>query len=252
MTTSSGPTPAERARTLAQASRSLSVRWRAGQIALVGGHACDRSGRVVLAVETADSLAEAVCQTLDDALPAVLDFTDAAPVPLRDRIRARLTLAGWLSPLSAVEATQWPAVGDAPRGDRTLLRLDPARIELTDGAAIVPVSLDAHARSEPDPLAPVEAECLQHLVTHHPDAVELLCRLVDPRVIQHAVRVLPAALDRYGLVLRAERHRGHVDVRLPFTRRADTAPAAGVELRTLLVQATQRRCRRRGMPLGPR
>ena len=102
------------------------------------------------------------------------------------------------------------------------------------------MGLDEYRAARPDCLARVESGHLMHLGAHHPDAVALLARLAGDAALQGAVRVLALALDRYGLVLRVERVRGFLDVRLPFpepVRRPDDVAGA---MRCLLALATRR------------
>ncbi len=110
-----------------------------------------------------------------------------------------------------------------------------------DEAESHPVPLAQYRDSEPDPLHLGAADQLQHLAAHHPDAIEVLSRLCTREALLGVTRVLPIALDRYGIVLRVERLRGHEDVRLPFDQRVDTGAAAAAELRRLLGQGTRRR-----------
>jgi hypothetical protein len=103
------------------------------------------------------------------------------------------------------------------------------------------VSLADYRAGEPDPLYLGAAEQLQHLAAHHPDAISTLARLCDREVLIGVTRVLPIALDRYGIVLRVERLRGHGDVRLPFQHRIDTGTEAAAQMRHLLAAGARRR-----------
>ena len=233
------PSPAAAARTIVTAAGSLTVRWATGRADVVAGHRADASGRVVLGVDVDGSLARAAraARAAGTAgLPAVLELADAAPVPTRDRVRARLSLRGWLAPD--------PRSG-SPR--RTTLRLDLAEVTLLRLRSLARVGLDEYATAVPDVLAGVEAELLAHLYAEHEDLVVLLSRLVPPDKLLGAVRVLPHALDAHGLVLRVERLRSHGDVRLAFPRILRAPEDAGPALRWLVAAAQRqpRPCRAR-------
>ena len=184
----------------------------------------DGGGDVVLRLGTRHPLTQVVPAAGDGDLAAVVELTQLAAVPARERVRARLSLGGWLT-LEPVDLS---------------LRLDVAEVVLEDDEGAWEVDVDGYRGARPDCLARAESEHLLHLGSHHPDAVTLLARLAGNHALQGAVRVLPVALDRYGLVLRVERIRGHLDVRLPFPapvrRSGDVADA----MRCLLALAAQR------------
>ncbi|MFJ3305259.1 DUF2470 domain-containing protein [Streptomyces sp. NPDC086549] len=224
------PGAAEQARSVLAAAWSCAVTAEGGREEFVGAHTVAEDGRVILHVpEDSALLAAAICAPRGEP-SAVLEFADVAPVAVRNRIRARLWLAGRF----AVEAGHL-----AFRATRVVLRRP-------SGAVVV--GLDAFFAAVPDPLATAEAQLLTHLAGAHPDAVERLTRLVDPDSLHAAVRVQPLAVDRHGLTLRIERARSHGDVRLPFH-----APAADVSqlterMHVLLTQASAASCLR---PPGP-
>jgi hypothetical protein len=130
------------------------------------------------------------------------------------------------------------------------LALEITRADLVERGRTVSVPAAELAVAERDPLAVREADILLHLADSHPEAVELLTRLVDPVALQAATRVLPLGLDRYGVVLRVERASGYRDVRLPFPDRAADALGAQRGLGALLAEAG-RRARRCGHGAGP-
>lgn len=59
---------------------------------------------------------------------------------------------------------------------------------------------------------------LTHLVDDHGELVPLLLRLVQPQPDKGVKRILPLAMDRYGVTLRLEYSGSHRDVRLPFAK----------------------------------
>ena len=221
-----GPTTAQRARSVLAAAWSCAVTAEGGREEFIGVHTVSEDGRVLLHLPDDSALAvAAVCAPRGEP-SAVLEFADVAPVPSRNRIRARLWMAGWFAPEDGHLAFHTT---------RAVLR--------GPGGAVV-VDLDEFAYADPDPLALAEAQLLTHLADAHPDAVERLTRLVEPDSLHGAVRVQPLAVDRHGLTLRIERMRGHGDVRLPFHRPADDVGQLTERMHVLLTQASAASCPR--------
>ncbi|MFD8152425.1 DUF2470 domain-containing protein [Streptomyces sp. NPDC059720] len=220
------PSAAERARSVLAAAWSCSVTAESTREELVGAHTVTDDGRVLVQVpEDSALLTAAICAPRGEP-SAVLEFADAAPVPVRARIRARLWLAGWF------------AVED----DR--LAFTPTRVVLRTASGAVVVDLDDFAAAAPDPLTTAEARLLTHLADCHADAVERLTRLVEPGSLHGAVRVQPLSVDRHGLTLRIERVRTHGDVRLAFHAPADGVAQLTERMHVLLGQAAAASCPR--------
>ncbi|WP_435232151.1 DUF2470 domain-containing protein [Streptomyces althioticus] len=220
------PGAAERARSVLAAAWSCTVTAEGTREELVGAHTVTDDGRVLLDVpEDGALLAAAICAPRGEP-SAVLEFADVAPVPVRDRVRSRVWLAGWFS----VE------------GGRIALR--PSRVVLRRPSGALTVGADEFAAAAPDPLAGAEARLLTHLADCHADAVDRLTRLVDPESLQGAVRVRPLAVDRHGLTLRIERARTDGDVRLPFHAPADDVSQLTERMHVLLSQAAAASCPR--------
>ncbi|MFF5307782.1 DUF2470 domain-containing protein [Streptomyces massasporeus] len=220
------PAAAERARSVLAAAWSCSVTAEGTREELVGAHTVGEDGRVLVEVpEDSALLAAAICAPRGEP-SAVLEFADVAPVPVRNRIRSRLWLAGWFT----VE------------GER--LAFTPTRVVLRQPSGSVVVDLDEFAAAAPDPLTTAEARLLTHLADCHADAVERLTRLVDSDSLHGAVRVQPLAVDRHGLTLRIERARTHGDVRLAFHAPADDVAQLTERMHILLSQATAASCPR--------
>ncbi|MGW6687089.1 DUF2470 domain-containing protein [Streptomyces sp. NPDC054961] len=169
--------------------------------------------------------------------PAIrMEFTDVAPTPVRDRVRARVTLLGHL-------LTPYDDEGR----DSTCMEFGRAVLEASDGTRSH-VGLEELDAARPDPLSPYEAGMLTHLVDDHAELVTLLLRLVPPTVPQAAVvRALPLAMDRYGITLRLEERRGHRDVRLPFPSPLDDVEQSGAQIQALF-SAARRRSHRNTLP----
>lgn len=220
-TWTAAPSAAERARSVLAAAWSVAVTAEGGREEFVGAHTVAEDGRVLLTVpEDSALVAAAICAPRGEPT-AVLEFADVAPVPVRNRIRARLWIAGWF----------------APEAEDGRLVFRPTRVVLRESSGTVVVDLGEYAEAAPDRLATAEFQLLSHLAGAHPDAVERLTRLVEPDSLHGAVLVQPLAVDRHGLTLRIERARGHGDVRLPFHRPADDLAQLTERMHVLLAQA---------------
>nr|BFD81155.1 DUF2470 domain-containing protein [Streptomyces sp. Xyl84] len=220
------PGAAQRARTVLALAWSCAATAQGGREELTGAHTVTADGRVLLRPPEDSALGAAALCAPRGELPAVLEFADPAPVPVRDRVRARLWLAGRLT-----------------RTDDHL-EFRPKRVVLRQASGSVVVDPDEFAAAVPDPLATAEARLLTHLADAHPDAVQRLTRLVGPDVLHGAVRVRPLAVDRHGLTLRIERAWAHGDVRLPFHTPADDVTQLSERMRALLAQASAASCPR--------
>jgi hypothetical protein len=178
---------------------------------------------------------------------ATLEFTDVSPAPVRDRVRARVTVMGWLSAPRA-HGEEDEEDGPSTRASRTGPCMEFARAVLETPTAKASVSLDELMGAAADPLATYEAAMLTHLIDDHTELVTLLMRLVEPRLVQGVRRALPLALDRYGITLRLEYARGHHDVRLPFPSHLTDVDQFGIQLQAL--RSAARRCSHRGRLLS--
>ncbi|MFD7551915.1 DUF2470 domain-containing protein [Streptomyces sp. NPDC059578] len=213
------PTAAERARSVLAAAWSCAVTTDHCHEELVGAHSVAADGTVRLCVPADSALtAAAVCAPRGEPT-ALLEFSDPAPVPVRERIRSRLWMSGRF-------------VQD---GDHLVFQ--PACAVLHVPSGHIGIDIADFARAEPDPLATAESRLLTHLADAHADAVEWLTRLLDPESLAEVVRVQPLALDRHGLTLRLERLGSQEDVRLPFHRPADDLAQVTERMHVLLSSA---------------
>lgn len=171
--------------------------------------------------------------------PAIrLEFTDVAPTPARERVRARVTIVGRL-------LTPYASESDGLGDESTCMEFGQAVLETADGFSYVGLEeLDA---ARPDPLAPYEAGMLTHLLDDHPDLVTLLLRLVRPLPAASVIRALPVAMDRYGITLRLEERSGHRDTRLAFPSPLDDVEQSGAQIQALF-SAARRRSHRNTLP----
>ncbi|MGI5252486.1 DUF2470 domain-containing protein [Actinacidiphila glaucinigra] len=191
------PTRAERIRSVLASAHSMTV-------------VTDRERTEVIRLTTRALAGHVHLHPLETAFgpedtPISLEFTDVAPTPVRDRVRARVTVTGW---------TAAPYRADAPAGQ--CVQFVNATLETAEGTASVGLA----------------------------ELVPLLLRLVRPAPVPGARRVLPVAVDRYGITLRVEYGNGHTDARLPFPSRLEGADRAGNQIQALLHSA--RRASRRG------
>ena len=174
-------------------------------------------------------------------LAAVIEVADPTPVRLREPVRGLLWLTGWLrvldpeeahhEVLSIVDDRPDPRLLDAGHG-ASVLRLESASIVLADAEGSDSVDSTEFQAATPDPFCTFEDDWLRHLELSHRDVVGLLARHLPEQLRGGHIR--PLGLDRYGLRLRVESSDGDHDVRLGFSRPADTTERLGFELRRLV------------------
>ncbi|WP_163513126.1 DUF2470 domain-containing protein [Fodinicola acaciae] len=237
-----GPSAAERARTLAAGvvngvlflprvddGASGEAARRRHTTTFRVQHLTDPAGQMLLLVEDGTALhSELENQLRVPAMadvPGVLDVLDVPPGQLC-LPRARLCVVGWTEPLgiqqqraladSAACARPVGALLDVGRG-WTIYRFDVAEIRITTAAGTELVSAADFAGAAADPLYEGEDEIVEHLETYHRD-----------RLIAYAIRELPttaardlhevsiAGLDRYGLDLLCGVGAGHHRLRAGF------------------------------------
>ncbi len=225
------PTDAERIRSILTAAHSMNVRTDGLRSEVRHLDGSDPMGRLHLHPAEPGGACE--------YRPAIrLEFTDVAPTPVRDRVRARVTVLGRL-------LTPYSDLADDSGVNSTCMEFDRAVLETPEGRSHVGLEeLDA---ARPDPLAPYEAGMLTHLLDDHHDLVTLLLRLVRPLPTTAVLRALPVAMDRYGITLRLEERRGHSDVRLLFPSPLDDVEQAGTQIQALF-SAARRSSHRNTLP----
>ncbi|MGW0389870.1 DUF2470 domain-containing protein [Streptomyces sp. NPDC003042] len=231
------PTDAERVRSVLAAAHSMTVVTDGVRTEVRHLDGSDVLGRLHL--HPAAPAAGHPTSPPDDARPAIrLEFTDIAPTPVRDRVRARVTVLGHL--LTPYETPYGPFADEGAAGPTgsTCVEYGQAVLETAEGVAYI--GLEELDEAWPDPLAPYEAGMLTHLLDEHPELVTLLLRLVRPAPSAAVVRALPLALDRYGITLRLEERRGHRDVRLAFPSPLDDVEQSGAQIQALLSAARRR------------
>ncbi|MER5308630.1 DUF2470 domain-containing protein [Streptomyces sp. NPDC002773] len=213
------PTPAERVRSILAAAHSMTVVSDGvhQEVHLLDG--TGPMGHIHLHDPSEESHAGQSAR-----IPVRLEFTDIAPTPVRERLRARVTLTGLLAAPYEPEASA-----------SICMEFGQALLEDAEGRTYI--TLEALHATDIDPMASCEASMLTHLVDGHAELVPLLLRLVRPRPERDMVRALPVALDRYGITLRLEHPEGHQDVRLPFPTPVTDIDQAGPRIHALLAAA---------------
>ncbi|MFJ2295411.1 DUF2470 domain-containing protein [Streptomyces sp. NPDC087894] len=214
------PTPAERVLSILTAAHSMTVV--SDGLDPVEVHRLD--GTAAMGHIHLHEPSEAGSPQPGPRIPVRLEFTDIAPTPVRDRTRARVTVTGLLSAPYSTDAAE-----------STCMEFGQAVFEDHRGRAFV--TLDTLQDTVPDPIARSEASMLTHLVDDHEELVPLLLRLVQPQPEKGVTRVLPLAMDRYGVMLRLEYPRTHRDVRLPFAKPVARLDQAGPQIHALLAAA---------------
>jgi hypothetical protein len=222
------PTAAERVRSILAVAPSVGVTANGTREDIMTGAAAEFGEAFRLRVP-GDSLtaAEAACAPAV-GVPAVLEWTDPAPVAVRDRVRARLRITARLHA---------PQPGSAGGADSVWLRAEVRQVAFTSAGGTQLVGPAELAAAKTDPIASAEALLLQHLAEDHQEHIEALANLLPPRHLLGVLRVTPLALDRHGIVLRLEHARRHTDVRLPFTRHLSDPDEVGHGIHGLLTRS---------------
>lgn len=194
------PSAAERTRTLVQSTCSAALLvpgvesplpWQNAPLARVLGE----DGEVFLLLPSDAPAVRAATHAQDDELPAVLEVTDVAPLAVPNRVRGRARVSGWLT----------GAPGLAIEPGRMMLRLEVGEAAVDDLWGVGLVDPEEFAAAAVDPVAPFEAELLQHLGAAHQDRVQALAGLLGERgagLRRAGRRAVPLALDRFGLRVR--------------------------------------------------
>ncbi|OEU94520.1 hypothetical protein DB35_00905 [Streptomyces abyssalis] len=192
------PTHAERVRSILVAAHSMTVVSDGLHTEVHRLHETGATGHVHLHAPPESAPAGS-----ERRVPVRLELTDIAPTPVRDRLRAQVTLTGLLA-----------APYDEGATASTCMEFGQALLEDSRGRTFV--TLEELQSAAPDPLATCEAGLLTHLLDGHREFVPLLLRLVRPQPNRGVLRAVPVALDRYGVTLRLEYSGTHCDARLPF------------------------------------
>jgi len=233
------PRPEERARTITCGVASAALTLPDGSHVEVVAHAADAEGRPVLLARADGPVVRTLAGWPDSDMPAALEVTDLAPVPLADRVRGRVWLSGWVSevPESEREAALRRVAEVRPlpepfAGAWRVLRMDIAELDLVDGWGAADVDVDAYQAARPDPLATEEPSLMRHLDTAHRRELTALCARVDALTGACDPRAL--GVDRYGLWVRVTLEGRAVNVRFAFPEPVADAYGLQVAYRALL------------------
>ncbi|TFV58315.1 DUF2470 domain-containing protein [Geodermatophilus sp. DF01-2] len=219
------PPPTDRAAEAAERARTVATRPAAsvhtlglGTSRLLAAATLD-DGRVLVVVPRDGGLATAVREAPEGDLPARVTVTSRSTRPLRNPLRARLELAGWLTPVPADEEPELVLAFATVRPDdvlldvgltATLLRLDVAEVLLHAGGDCIEIAPEEYAAARPDPLGAVEDD----LLAEHARPLAELRGRVQTRAGNDPVHLL--GVDRFGVLFRVEPRTGCYDLRTPF------------------------------------
>jgi hypothetical protein len=231
MTAGHRPTRADRSRrtlqpTAAELARTVAGRGSSALHAVgigCGPHLAATTtaeGQVLVVVPTSGTVAAAVRESPLGDLPARLTVTDSVPHLVRAPVRARLDLAGWLTPVRAEhQQAAVLAFADVAPCDvlldvgltATLLRLDVADAVVEGCGRRIELSPEEYSAARPDPVALAEADVLAAADAH---LAALLRRVRLWAGEDDCVHVL--GLDRYGVTFRVLSAGEFYDLRVPF------------------------------------
>lgn len=246
-TTIAAPTTAERVRSACARAAEATLAADGVSSTTTPVHHLLADGSVVLTVPAEGLLAATVTAAGTGGVAAMLELTDLAALPLRERVRSLVWFRGRLHEVPAARVPAMldlvasenphPALLQVNARDETdppyaLVRLEIESVVVADatGAESVPVGALLDAR--PDPFCAMESHWVQHMESAHRDMVDRLASRL-PMTLRHG-HVRPLGLDRYGVQLRVEREDGDHDVRLPFSKPVDDVTGLSRAIRTLM------------------
>ncbi|MGV0586023.1 DUF2470 domain-containing protein [Mycobacteroides chelonae] len=246
--TAAPPTTAERVRSACARAASSTLAIAGADVVGTSLHHLFDDGTFAVAVPADSATAATVVSAGPNGMPALLELTDQAPLPLREPVRSLVWVRGNVVAATDREArgivdviasrTPDPALLDIRTDMR--LRTEPGSILLcltvesvvvADSTGAESVDVSALLGARPDPFCALEAGWLSHIDNDHHDLVERLARRL-PLSLQHGeVRLL--GIDRYGIQLRVEGEAGDHDVRLPFNEPVNDTAGLSQALRIL-------------------
>ncbi|HEV7711950.1 MAG TPA: DUF2470 domain-containing protein [Asanoa sp.] len=229
-------------RSVLAVSGSLLIRTGDTASELIAAHAVLPDGSVALAVDAMTPVGGQLVAARGRPSGVRLEMTSVVPVPVRCRVRARVTITGTVraldpATLDGCDAGTIASLLDLP--PVALWAVEPVAVHIERHSTAADVAVDAYRAAGPDPMAAVEASYLHQLVRH---GVDRLTLPVDFRLSSASGRLLPVAIDADGLTMRAETRQGHHDARLPFASRvtAEADLARELALLTPAITATDR------------
>ncbi|MFN8101796.1 MAG: DUF2470 domain-containing protein [Mycobacterium sp.] len=233
-----GPTTAERIRSACARPGSALLAIEGVEPEATGVHHLLADGAFAITVPTRGSTAAIGTA---DGLPAMLELTDYAPLPLREPVRSLVWIRGRLHrvPAGAVRDLLDLVAAEHPDpallrvgSEHTMLRLEAESVVVADATGAESIGVTELLQARPDPFCAMETCWLRHIDADHRNVVaRLAARLPGPL---RRGRVRPLGLDRYGVRLRVEGQDGDHDVRLPFTQPVDDVQGLGRAIRVLM------------------
>jgi hypothetical protein len=175
-------------------------------------------------------------------VPAMLELTDTAPLPVRQPVRGLVWIAGRVRVLPARVARRAALRIAAEHPDErlldvghddVLLRMDPGSVVLSDAEGTGTFTPAEVAATAPDPFVACGDSWLAHLASAHGSLVTGLVRHLPPALRSPGNAVVPLAVDRLGLRLRVETLSGDHDVRIGFSAPVACPRMLGAEVRRL-------------------
>ncbi len=236
-----GPTTAERVRSACFRSGGALVAIEGVEPEATGLHHLLPDGAFAITVPAPGLAAANLTAAGVAGVPAMLELTDYAPLPLREPVRSLVWIRGRLHPVPAGAVGELLDLMAAERpdpallqvgSDHALLRLEAESVVVADATGAESVGVTALLAAQPDPFCAIETCWLRHIDADHRDVVaRLASRLPGPL---GRGRVRPLGLDRYGVRLRVEGRDGDHDVRLPFARPVDDVQGLSQAIRVLM------------------
>lgn len=246
--TAAPPTTAERVRSACARAASSTLAVAGADVVGTSLHHLFDDGTFAVAVPSDSAIAAMVVAAGSAGMPALLELTDQAPLPLREPVRSLVWVRGNVVAASDREARGIvdviasripdPALLDIRTDMRlrtepgpVLLCLTVESVVVADSTGAESVDVSALLSARPDPFCALEAGWLSHIDHDHRDLVERLARRL-PLNLQHGeVRLL--GIDRYGIQLRVEGAESDHDVRLPFNEPVNDTAGLSQALRIL-------------------
>lgn len=236
--TSAAPSAAERIRSACAHAETSVLALPGADPIPTSVHHLRACGDVVIAV--ARNSAAVAAAAAEVGSPGVLELTDLAPLPLRERVRALVWLRGRVRAvpghaqraLAAQVAGEYPHPGLLDVGHTTtLLRVVLESAVVADAAGAESVCPHDLRSADADPFRELESAWLQHMDSDHADVIARLSRHLPVRLRGGSIR--PLAIDRYGITLRIEGPENDHDARLSFHAPVDTVESLSRAIRLL-------------------
>jgi hypothetical protein len=254
--TGDGPTTAERIRSTCVRGGSALLAVDGVEAVATPLHHLLADGSVAVAVPKDGALAAVAISAGSAGVPALLELTDYAPLPLRKPVRTLVWAWGTVHYVTLPATNALLDVVAAENPDPALLQVDTAasvtsgvattesetrytllRLALNsavaaDAAGTDSVEVGDLLAAHPDPFCAMETAWLQHLESGHPDVLARLTSQLPAELRRGRVR--PLSLDRYGIRLRVECADDDHDVRMAFNPPVHDACSLSRAIRVLM------------------